>query len=171
MYRLLAVLLMTLAADRPPAAPLTTMRTIDLTEFAFAGLPPADRAIASGVEQWSVTNRGRQLHQVHMVRVADSTALARVHAWLDDGTPLGREPGIVSTPVEILLTGETRTRTVSLEPGLYVVYCLVPTGHRAGGGDIEQHFMRGMRATFVVQRSGVTRAEGGRTPSRQTSID
>ncbi len=91
--------------------------------------------------------------------------------WLDDGTPLGREPGIVSTPVEILLTGETRTRTVTLEPGLYVVYCLVPTGHRAGGGDIEQHFMRGMRATFVVQRSGATRAEGGRTPSRQSSVD
>jgi hypothetical protein len=171
MYALLAVLLMTLAADRSPAVPPTTMRTIDLSEFAFAGLPPTDRVIAAGVEQWSVTNRGRQLHQVHMVRIADSTALARVHAWLDDGTPLGREPGIVSTPVEILLTGETRTRTVILEPGLYVVYCLVPTGHRAGGGDIEQHFMRGMRATLVVQRSGATRAEGGRTPSRQSSVE
>jgi hypothetical protein len=171
MHGLLAVLLMTLAADGLPTPRPVTTRTIDLTEFAFVGLPSTDRAITAGVEQWSITNRGRQLHQVHMVRVTDSTALARVDRWLDDGTPLGREPGIVSTPGEILLTGETRTRTVTLEPGLYVVYCLVPTGHRAGGGDIEQHFMRGMRATFVVQRDGVTRAGDRRTVAPRQSVD
>jgi hypothetical protein len=128
-----------------------TERTIILGEYQFAGVPASDRLVPAGPERWTVINRGRQLHQLHLVRVADSSALSRVYQWLDDGTPLGKEPGQVTTLVDILLVGASQTSPVTLEPGLYVAYCLVPTGERAANGVIEQHFMRGMRASFVVR--------------------
>jgi hypothetical protein len=149
---LLIALFLLATASTHSADPPAARRRIVLEEYRFTGLPDSARAIPAGVEAWTVTNRGAQLHQLHLVRVPDSMSLAAVHAWLDAGTPVGREPGALTVPVPILLVGASETRDVVLEPGLHVAYCLVPTGHRTTNGEIEQHFMQGMRATFVVTR-------------------
>jgi hypothetical protein len=130
----------------PPA----TTRTVTLADYRFIDLPSANEALAPAVERWIVLNTGRQLHQLEMRRLADSTALPAALAWLDAGTPTLGAPGLDVPVSDVLLRGERTSRQVLLQPGLYLVYCLVPTGRRTADHEIEQHVMVGMRSTFVV---------------------
>ena len=130
-------------------APRAVTRDVTLNEFAFSGLPQQPLRRAGGEESWRVQNRGRELHEVTVLRLADSSSLGDVDAWVARGASLLLPPAEVSLHIDALLPGAEADRTIRLDARLYVVICLVPI-ERRGDGSFEHHASRGMRTTFVV---------------------
>ncbi|WP_373068529.1 hypothetical protein [Gemmatimonas sp.] len=84
-----------------------------------------------------------------MLRLRDSSSLASVEAWKRQGASELLAPAPIALKVDAMLPGASIVRRVRLEPGLYVVLCLVPQG-RGADGAIVDHAHLGMQQTFVV---------------------
>ncbi len=146
---ILNVTLMFGALAFPAHIPRPAERGITLFEYEFVGLPSSATRTLARVENWHVTNSGRELHEITVLRLSDSTQLGEVEAWVARGASLLLPPTDVAVHVDALLPGASVDRSVTLEAGLYVVICLVPAERRTDGS-IEHHANRGMRTTFVV---------------------
>lgn len=130
--------------DRPPAPPQPHEVTVVATDYKLA-LPSS---LTAGAITFQLVNRGRELHQLYLVKLgAGKMAADFVHAmapgapppsWATDvGGPNGVDPGATSPAV-----------TVPLTPGHYAALCIIP------GPDGVPHVMKGMYADLTVT-SGV----------------
>lgn len=96
---------------------------------------PSPGSVASGDITLGVINEGAQAHELTIYATdlpLDGLPLAD---WLVDESIL--DP-LASTPV--IVGGQSRQLTVSLEPGRYVLVCNLPA-----------HYERGMRAEFIIE--------------------
>ena len=126
-------------APYPPAPPRPDV-TVTATDFKLS-LPSR---LPAGPTTFRVVNRGRELHQLYLVKLADGkTAADLVHAlepgapppsWATDvGGPNGVDPGATSLAA-----------TVTLTPGHYAALCIIPS---PGG---VPHIMKGMYTDLTV---------------------
>lgn len=124
-------------------------RAISLVNYAFVGLPQATGLTPARVEQWTIRNDARALHQVQVLHLRDSTSLPAVDQWIASGYSPLLVPAPLIVNVAALLPGATASQEVQLEPGVYVVVCFIPAGRDAQGA-LVNHAHLGMRQTFVV---------------------
>jgi uncharacterized cupredoxin-like copper-binding protein len=114
--------------------------TVVATDFKLS-LP---RALTAGPTTFRLENRGRELHQLYLAKLAEGkTAADLVKAikaggpppsWATDvGGPNGVDPGATSP-----------TATVSLTPGHYAALCIIPSP------DGVPHVMKGMYTDVTV---------------------
>ena len=134
-----------------PAGPVPTAvdRSISLLNYRFVGLPSDSDSAGRTNELWTIRNKGPALHEFVVLRLRDSTELPAIDDWITRGASRLLPPAPVVVSVEALIPGEAVTRRVRLEPGLYVVLCMVPAGRNANG-EIRDHTHLGMRSTFVI---------------------
>lgn len=142
-----------------PAPPSAHDVTVVATDFRLS-LPAT---LTAGPTTFRLVNRGRELHQLYLVKLADGkTAADFVHAlkpgapppsWAtDEGGPNGVDPGTTSPAV-----------TVSLTPGHYAALCIIPSP------DGVPHMMKGMYTDLTVT-SGVRTASLPASPSLTISL-
>jgi hypothetical protein len=117
------------------------------TDYAFDA--PAE--LPAGLTTFEMTNQGKQLHHVQLVRLdSGKTAQDYVKA-LKPNTPPPRWSVLVGGPNAANPGGGTSNATVSLEPGNYAVVCFVDLPDRV------PHFAKGMvRDLKVTPASGPT---------------
>lgn len=137
---LLALVLGILAA---PSAARDPEIAVVATDYAFA-MPDS---LPAGETTFRLLNRGRELHHLYLVRLADGkmakdlvAALKKggpPPAWATDmGGPDGADPGTTSLAT-----------TVRLAPGHYAAMCVIP------GPDGVPHVMKGMYKDLTVTRA------------------
>jgi hypothetical protein len=108
--------------------------TVVATDFAFEA--PAE--LPAGLTTFEMTNRGKQLHHVQLVRLdSGKTAQEYVRALKPNGPP-PRWSVVVGGPNAANPDGGTSNATVNLEPGNYAVVCFVDLPDRV------PHFAKGM---------------------------
>lgn len=145
-------------AAAPPAQPAHDVTAI-ATDYKLA-LPSI---LTAGPTTFQLVNRGRELHQLYLVKLADGkTAADFVHAlapgapppsWATDvGGPNGVDPGMTSLPA-----------TVQLTPGHYAALCIIPSP------DGVPHVMKGMYADLTV-KPGVRSASLPAKPDMTISL-
>jgi hypothetical protein len=125
---------------QPGPAPRSPHVTVVATDYAFSlpdTLPP-------GPVTFRLVNRGRELHHLYLVQLAEGRSAADFvaamkaggppPAWSTDlGGPNGADPGTTSLAT-----------TVTLAPGHYAAVCVIP------GADGVPHLMKGMYRNIVV---------------------
>jgi uncharacterized cupredoxin-like copper-binding protein len=135
----------TVAAFSAPR-PARHVLTITATEFAFQ----SPDTVPAGVTTITLRNRGRQLHHVQLIKLADGHTLGDVLAALrTQGPPPAWEHfvGGPNTPVP----GADASGTLDLAPGRYALICFIP------GPDGVPHVMKGMAKEITVTAPAHTR--------------
>lgn len=101
-------------------------------------------SIPAGLTTLRLTNKGKELHHVYLVKVEPGKSASDVMAWFKEGGP----PPAWMKPVGGLNASATETRfTSTLEAGKYVALCLIPS---PGG---PPHIMKGMIKDLTVTPS------------------
>ncbi|HEX2077651.1 MAG TPA: cupredoxin domain-containing protein [Longimicrobium sp.] len=113
---------------------------LTLADYAY-GLEDGLRA---GTRTIEVENRGREPHQVLLIRLPPGVAPEAEVAWFRGGSR-GPRPGHPHGGILEVLPGETTRFTTTLEPGEYMLLC----GIRAPDG--RRHFEHGMVKTLTVR--------------------
>jgi hypothetical protein len=124
--------------------------TVRLFEYGFQ-FPDA---LTPGRQVWTVTNAGREPHELILVRspepITREQALELIMAESQDATPTGGGPSarefVAVGGMGWLSPGQTAWTEVDLEPGTYVVLCY------AVGPDLEPHVLKGMVDVLTVGR-------------------
>jgi hypothetical protein len=137
------------AASRPqatgPALPVATIagaNVVDIVASDYAFEMPA--SMPAGLTTLRLTNTGKELHHVYVVKVDAGKSSADVMAWFKAGGP----PPSWMKPVGGPNASATATLfTSTLEAGKYVALCVIPS---PGG---PPHVMKGMIKDFTVTPS------------------
>ena len=126
-------------ANAPSAALPSGDLQLGLNDYSFnlSGLPTA------GPHTVSVTNQGKEVHEVVVVRLAAGATMEAVIAWLAGGEK-GPPPGEPFAGVSGLAPGQVQDFTADFTPGTYGLICFVPAP------DGKPHFVHGMTMTFTV---------------------
>ena len=130
------------------AAKKPTNISVKLQEFSIVPLPSAEAN--AGKVRIKAVNSGTLTHEMVLVRAASETALPKVT------TPGGERPvGAVdeeAIPEQDKVgetgdvkPGKTVTKTFTLSPGRYVMFCNIDDG-------TGNHFARGMESSFFVTK-------------------
>jgi uncharacterized cupredoxin-like copper-binding protein len=117
--------------------------TVDVTLQEFAVIPGSSSAPAGGIT-FEATNEGPEDdHELVIVRTdLDLAALPTS----DDGSVNEEGDGIeVLDEIEEFPPGETRSLTIDLEAGSYVLICNI-----YDASEQESHYQEGMRVAFTV---------------------
>jgi len=128
---------------QPAGAPAATLPSGDVQlamddySFSLTGLPSA------GSHTISVTNRGKEVHEVVVVRLAPDATMEAVLAWMEGGQK-GPPPGEPFAGISGMAPGQVQDFTADFTPGTYGIICFVPAP------DGKPHFMHGMQMTFTV---------------------
>jgi uncharacterized cupredoxin-like copper-binding protein len=134
-------------ADKPatPEAQLT----ISMTEFAYDGAPDT---LPRGETTVNVVNEGEQLHMMGLQRVNEEGITAEQVAQSLNGTPLPTQPTLVHAGgMGELAPGDSGWATLDLDPGVYVLYCLVFDNPTGSGGPGKLHSQLGMQHVLTVE--------------------
>jgi uncharacterized cupredoxin-like copper-binding protein len=108
--------------------------TVTARDFAFT-IPPI---IPSGYVDITLVNKGKQDHQLQLVKLGDSTydAFKKAAVTTDIGA-MSKNAVFVGGPNDAA-PGASTTATVKLDPGLYAIACFIP------GADGKPHAAHGM---------------------------
>ena len=124
--------------------------TLAFVDFAF-GFPSK---IDAGEQLWHVQNVGQQWHEAVLIRVDDGTTLDEASALVATTlTPNGERNA--DSPAELLFIwppmdpGEDAWISLDLEPGTYVIGCLLPDLTLMP--EMHQHLEHGMIRMFTVE--------------------
>ena len=127
-----------------PADPAARANTVNFTarDFAFEG----PDSIPAGLTAFHLTNAGKELHHIQLVKLDQGKTFADIQANVNAGG--GRQPwtipyGGVNPPEP----GESTTAMQVLEPGNYAIICAVE------GADHIRHFTKGMLKGLTVTAS------------------
>jgi uncharacterized cupredoxin-like copper-binding protein len=158
MLSVFVTLAITAAVANPPRSAGTIPKpdqVVDViaTDYRFE-MP---HSFVAGPTLFRLVNRGRELHHLYIVRLADGKHAADFvaalekggppPAWATDmGGPNGVDPGSTSPVVTVLLT-----------PGNYAALCIIPSADHA------PHVAKGMSADFTVS-SGARAASFPKAP-------
>ena len=105
-------------------SPADSVATFIATDFSFTG---PDR-LPAGMTTLRIENRGNDLHQIQLIQLTDGKTAADFQAAFKDD-PMGMNlPGWVKYlgGPNAVIPGESTTATVNLEPGDYLITCLIP---------------------------------------------
>lgn len=111
-----------------------TLATVRAFDYAFGGIP----AFKPGTNRITLENRGKQMHEIDLVELAEGKTLEDAVAWAAtfDGPPPMRFLGGPAVNV-----GQSAVGTFELEPGVrYAFVCIVPDSL----GDFAPHLTKGM---------------------------
>lgn len=99
-------------------------QTATLTDFAF-GLPAA----VEGDAVIEVDNQAEtEIHEMNFLRVGETTTTEDVMDFFTaEGPPSGPPPFSSVGGLQAIMPGDTRSVQLDLEPGTYMVICLIPT--------------------------------------------
>jgi uncharacterized cupredoxin-like copper-binding protein len=123
--------------------------TIHAKEFAFT----APSTIAAGQVTLRLVNDGKMLHHVQVLRLGEGKSMADLEAAMKTNGPPPAWLTSVGGP-NAAVPGATIEATLTLEPGNYVIVCLIPSP-----GDPTPHMMKGMVHPLTVSaEKGVTQA-------------
>jgi len=128
---------------QPATAPVAALPAGDIQltlleySFAFSATPTA------GTHTFTVTNEGKEVHEVVLVKLAPGMTAAQVGAWFEGGEQ-GPPPGLPIGGLSGMSPGQVENFTATFEPGTYGLLCFVP------GPDGAPHFAHGMAVTFTV---------------------
>jgi len=129
------------ATNRPVAAPPAADWTITMTDFAFGVSHP----ITAGTHQLHVENRGKQPHEVVVVKLDDGKTVKDFGAaFAPDAS--GPPPGQAMGGLVGIEEGATGYFTGQFEPGRYGLICFFPDTTTGA-----LHFTKGMMLDFTVQ--------------------
>ncbi len=123
----------------PPPSPVPVV-TVKATEFAF--IAPA--TIAAGTTTFRLTNAGKQLHHVAVIRLTQGKTPADYIAAMKRPGPPPAWAVEVGGP-NAAVPGGHADATMTLEPGQYVLACFIPSP-----GEQAPHLMKGMVKGLVV---------------------
>lgn len=127
------------AADAP-AAPLPVGDiTLSLMEYSFA----LSQTPTAGTHTFTVTNQGKEPHEVVLVQLNPGVTIEQAVAWLESGEQ-GPPPVVPVGGVSGMSPGQSQNFTADLAPGNYAMICFVPAPDGA------PHFAHGMAASFTV---------------------
>lgn len=135
MWTSIAVALLGLTASASTHAPLV----VTAYDYAFQ----APDSTTSGVVTVRLVNRGKEDHQVVLLRLEDTTTMARVMRTLVADKIHATGVHAVSG-VENARPGETNETTLVLSPGRYILLCALP------GDDNRSHVSKGMLHALTV---------------------
>lgn len=128
----------------PPAAEPALSReaegSITLTDYAYT----VDADLRAGTRTLQVENRGREPHQVLLIRLPEGVTPEAEVAWFRGGSR-GPRPGLPHGGILEVLPGESTRFTATLQPGEYLLLC----GTRAPDG--QRHFDHGMVRRLTVR--------------------
>jgi hypothetical protein len=114
--------------------------------------------IVSGPTTLRLVNDGQDFHHVWLIRVEDGGSVKALVAELTAHRPLPKWAVAVGGPNTPGIPGGETSATLDLEPGEYVVACVIPGMH-----DGELHVAKGMVRTLTVvpaqQRARMPEAE------------
>jgi len=132
----LTVLPATATAGAEPTADMT----VELADYSF--VPPA--TITSGKHTFKVVNKGPQVHELELIRLAPGKTVKDVAAWIAkaDGPPPAEALGGISG----MHSGMTEYFTADLTPGNYAMLCFIPDAK-----DNKPHLAHGMVKEFAVK--------------------
>lgn len=156
------------ASDNPPEE--TTVKSAIVALLSLAALPlalgihaPAARTVTVTAHDYSLTlpdtlpagavtlrlvNQGKEFHHVWIARMEGGHTVADVLEALKAGGPLPTWLEDAGGPNAPRPEGGEASATVSLEPGNYIVACLIPSK------DGIPHLMKGMVRPLTVVKSG-----------------
>lgn len=115
-------------------------RSVVLKDFAFE--MPAE--VKAGKQIWEITNRGPQLHEMVIVKLAPDKTMADLVAFFQ--SPAGAPPFEAIGGMQGLSMDKSAWLALDLEPGNYVAFCVVPD---AASG--KAHAELGMLMPFTVK--------------------
>lgn len=126
-------------AGAPAAALPPGEIQLALNDYAFnlSSVPTA------GTRTFSVTNQGKEVHEVVVVRLTPGATLESVVGWFDGGQQ-GPPPGEPFAGVSGMAPGQVQDFTAEFTPGTYGLICFAPAP------DGKPHFVHGMTMTFTV---------------------
>jgi len=132
----LTVLPATATAGAEPTADMT----VELADYSF--VPPT--TITSGKHTFKVVNKGPQVHELELIRLAPGKTVKDVAAWIAkaDGPPPAEALGGISG----MHSGMTEYFTADLTPGNYAMLCFIPDAK-----DNKPHLAHGMVKEFAVK--------------------
>jgi hypothetical protein len=132
------------AASGTPAAEPTADVTVTLSDYSFT----TQGALTAGKHTFKVVNKGPQLHEIEVVRLAPGKTMKDLNEFIEKGyagkmdgpPPMDAIGGIAGE-----LPGMTEYFTADLTPGNYVILCFVPDAK-----DGKPHLEHGMVKEFKV---------------------
>jgi uncharacterized cupredoxin-like copper-binding protein len=120
------------ATKKPPAA------VVKVTENEFS-ISPSTLTVGAGRVKFVVHNTGKAMHEFIVLRTDTTAATMPINAKSSRTTENG--PGVKDVgEVPDVKAGKTKSNTIKLAPGHYVVAC-----------NIAGHYMAGMHLDFTVQ--------------------
>ena len=131
--------------------------TVTASDFSYE----APDTIASGTTTVHLVNRGKELHQVQLIKLEEGKTLADVAQALKSGGPPPSWVKFVGGPNAAAPGQETQATSV-LAPGQYAYICFIPSP------DGVMHAAKGMARPFTV--TGGSTASAAQQPSADVSI-
>ncbi len=107
------------AGENTTAAP-TADAGVELLDFSFK-LP---EAVKAGKQIWSVTNKGQQLHEINLMKLAEGKTIHDVMAWMMQ--PAGAPPFMNVGGFQGINPGATGWMELDLTAGEYIAICHIP---------------------------------------------
>jgi uncharacterized cupredoxin-like copper-binding protein len=114
--------------------------TVVATDFKLA-LPAS---LTAGPTTFRLVNRGRELHQLYLVKLADGKTAANLVSAIKAGGPPPSWATDVGGPNAVDPGATSPAATVPLTPGRYAALCIIPSP------DGVPHVMKGMYADLTV---------------------
>ena len=128
---------------QPATGPVAALPAGDiqltLLDYSFAFSQPP----TAGTHTFTVTNQGKEVHEVVLVKLAPGMTAEQVGAWYMGGEK-GPPPGMPVGGVAGMVPGQVENFSANLEPGTYGMLCFAPAPDGA------PHFVHGMAVTFTV---------------------
>jgi hypothetical protein len=127
----------------PSTGPVAALPTgdikITLSDYSFA----FSQAPTAGTHTFTVSNEGKEAHEVVLVSLPPEGTAERLGAWFE-GPMDGPPPGAPVGGLAAMNTGQVENFTVNLPPGRYGLICFITAPDGA------PHFVHGMAVTFTV---------------------
>lgn len=133
--------------------------TVEMQEFAFAGLP---EQLSPGPKTWKIENTGDQPHMMIVSHAPNGVTADEIVSYFSElgpeGTPapdapFQEEDFATVGGLEISSGGQTAWIDLDLEPGSYFIACYVPDPETG-----MPHFLMGMAAVVTVGADGAAAA-------------
>jgi plastocyanin len=145
------------AQDQPKDTAQAATVTVTAVDYGFE----APATMRAGVNTVHLVNRGKELHQAQLIRIAEGKTMADVAKALKTAGPPPKWIKFVGGPNGIAPGQEARA-TSMLAPGQYAYLCLIPSP------DGVMHAAKGMVRPFEV--TGDSAASAGELPSADLTI-
>lgn len=149
-------------AEVDPTASAGAVQVIDVSGFDYGFEAP--EVIDAGWTRFRFANRGPEAHHLTLMRLAPGRTASEALAALRDQQPLTGIATAVGGP-NAPMPGASADATLDLEPGEYLLVCVVPSP------DGTPHFLKGMAKPITVRATDAPMAAAPATDLEVTLTD